>query len=274
MESESSTGSCWMCGERADSREHKIKKSDLVRRYGRQPFRKIGGVLHFINGTHQEVQGPTAKILTYDPVICSRCNNADSQPWDKAYQYFECWLFENARVTLQRQFILLEDVFGSTRYGAECPALYKYFAKAFGCRLAHAGEQVPRDIVELLRRDYFQTKLRLAFSVNKSVFAMRPEDRELYLGLGDLIRHDSLSLGEQARYYWHMQIGWLRIGFYYDEAVPPGCGAPWTSDSACLYLGEFEPVSLDEAIELARASGATGLADLEELRDRGGIKVE
>ena len=274
MEDAALSGICWMCGGSADSREHKFKKSDLVRRYGRQPYREIGGVSHVVEGTEREVQGPSAKILTYDPVICFRCNNTVSQPWDEAYRQFERWVFDNTQVVLKRRFILLEDVFGSDLFSAACPALYKYFAKAFGCHLAHVGEQVPQDIVELLQQDYFRTMLRLAFSVNKSAFIMQPEDRDQFLGIGGLNRLDSRSLGKQAKYVWHMQVGWLCIRFFYDDAVPAGLGAPWTSDSACLYLCEFEPITLDEAIETARTSGAPSLADLEALRDRGGIIVE
>jgi hypothetical protein len=31
-------GSCWWCGAPADSREHKLKRSDLVREYGTPPY--------------------------------------------------------------------------------------------------------------------------------------------------------------------------------------------------------------------------------------------
>jgi len=231
---------CWICGAPSNSREHKIKKSDLVRRYGSQPFRNVGGVLHFVDGEYRKVLGPRAKTLTYDPLICSDCNNAKSQPWDAAYEQFEKWVFENAEIILQRRFILLEDVFGNDSYSVSCPALYKYFVKAFGCRLSHTGFAVPADLVALLPQERFLTKLRLAFAVNKSLIAFAPEHRDIFLGIGDLIRIDSRSRGVMERYTWHMQIGWLRISFFYDVVVPCGLGAPWVSDCACLYLGEFK----------------------------------
>ena len=271
---DATTRPCWICGAPSDSREHKIKKSDLVRRYGCQPFRNIGGVLHFVDGESRKVPGPRAKTLTYDPLICSDCNNAKSQPWDNAYQIFERWLFENEKTLFQRRFILLEEVFGSDAFSNACPELYKYFVKAFGCRLSDAGFTVPQDLVLLLPQAHFLTKLRIAFAINKTVFALPEDHREIFLGIGDLIRIDSRTQGVMERYVWHMQIGWLRISFFYDTEVPCGIGAPWTSDSACLYLGEFETSSLDELIEGARRDGAPGLTDLESLRANGGIRIE
>ena len=265
---------CWICGAPSDSREHKIKKSDFVRRYGNQPFHNIGGMLHFVNGLSSNVQGPGSKMLTYEPVICSDCNNDRSQPWDRAYEQFEKWLFENSSTILQRRFILLEDLFGHEYFSSACPSLYKYFVKSFGCCLASAGFSVPSDLVELLKQDYFLTKLRLAFAINKSTFALLPEDRDNNLGIGELIRLDSRSEGVMERYYWHIQIGWLRIWFFYDTEVPCGLGAPWTSDCACLYLGEFETASLEELIECARKDNAPALAHLEAIRDQGGISIE
>lgn len=229
---------CWICGAPSNSREHKFKRSDLVRRYGNQSFRS-GGLLHFVDGKSRKVLGPRAKSLTYNPLICSECNNAMSQPWDYAYEQFEMWVFENSKTTLQRRFILLEEVFGSDTFSVACPALYKYFVKAFGCRLSDAGIPVPPDLVNLLPQEHFLTKLRITFAVNKTMFVLAATGhQDIFLGIGDLLCID--SQGVMTPSSWHMQIGWLRISFFYDTPVPCSLGAPWTSDSACLYLGEFE----------------------------------
>lgn len=266
---------CWICGAIADSREHRIKRSDLVRRYGRKSFQGLGGMLHVVAGEAYEVQGPSAKSLTYDPLICSDCNSTKSQPWDKAYEQFERWVFEHSKEILKRRFIMMEKVFGSDNFSVACPALYKYFVKAFGCRLVNSGMMVPDDLVGLLSKDQFRTKLRLTFAVNKTVFILEPNERENYLALGDLTRMDSRSMGIMERYLWHMQIGWLRVWFFYNTEVPCGIGAAWCSNSACIYLGEFETVSIDHLIEDARRrNDDSALARLEALRDQGGIKIE
>jgi len=235
-----------MCGAAADTREHRIKRSDLVSRFGDQPFKHVGGVLHFVREEVREVQGPNSKLLTYESMLCQACNNVKSQPWDLAYERFERWLFEHETLVLARRFILFDDVFGVDGVSTGCPALYKYFVKAFGCRLADAGMTVPPDLVALLPSDRPLTKLRLAFSVNKMSFAVDAETRRSYLGLGDLIRLDRRSAGIMQPYLWHMQIGWLRVWFFYDTDVPCGLGSIWTSDSACVYLGEFEVGEADD----------------------------
>lgn len=264
---------CWICGNPSDSREHKIKRTDFVRRYGNLPFIHIGGMLHFKGETSKNVPSSKSKILSYDPIICSTCNNQRSQPWDKAYEIFEKWVFQNSSSIFEQRFISLEQVYGQDQYSYSSPYLYKYFVKSFGCRLASINFLVPEDLVELLSQEYFVTKLRLCFAINKTTFAMRPEDRDNFLGIGDLIRVDSRSKGTMERYSWYINVGWLRIWFLYDLEIPCGLGAPWTSDSACLYLGEFESATLDELIENARKDNAPILSHLEEIKNNGGLKI-
>ncbi len=103
---------------------------------------------------------------------------------------------------------------------------------------------------------------------------MLPEDRVNFLGVGDLYRIDSKSQGIMERYSWFINVGWLRIWFFYMEEVPCGLGAAWTSDSACLYLGEFESATLDEIIEGAKRENAPALAHFENIRKNGGFKIE
>jgi len=183
-------------------------------------------------------------------------------------------LFENSSSIFQRRFIQLENVFEPEGYSSACPFLYKYFVKSFGCLLASANYIVPADLVELLGQTYFLTKLRLSFSINKTTFALLPEDRDNILGIGELTRMDSRSKGTMERYIWYLDVGWLRVWFFYDIEVPCGLGAPWTSDSGCIYLGEFETVSIDELIECARKEGVPALSHLERIKAQGGIVIE
>ena len=266
--------SCWICGAPSDSREHIFKKSDFVRRYGNLPFKHIGGMLHFKNGKSRNVPSAKSKIASYDPIICAGCNNSKSQPWDKAYELFEKWIFENSNIIFEKRFIPLELVYGEETFSYQCPNLYKYFVKAFGCRLASIDFSVPKDLVDLLFQEYFATGLRLSFSINRTTFTMLPEDRDNFIGVGDLFRVDSKSMGVMERYSWFINIGWLRIWFFYALEVPCNLGAAWTSDSACLYLGEFESASLDELIDGARRDNTPALEHLEEIKKNGGIKIE
>ncbi len=265
---------CWICGSISGSREHKIKRSDIVRAFGDGPFKNDGGLLHFVDGQPpRELQGPNSKLLKYEPVLCGECNSNRSQPWDKAYETFVNWVYKNERITLARRYIDLNEVFGEEVAVNSCLSLYKYFVKAFGCRLASADYTVPAHLVALLSKDSFQTKLRITFDVYKAVFAMAPEHRHM-LGLGGLVRMDSVSMGQMERYYFQLNIGWLVIGFHYDTENLVVVDAEWAPDSTRVDLGIIEGPTLDELIECARLEGAPALAELEALREAGGIKIE
>lgn len=77
-------GRCWWCEAEADSREHKWKRSDIVRIYGPGPY---GGELLWGNehGQSRILQGSRSSELKYKATLCQRCNNARSQPLDRAY---------------------------------------------------------------------------------------------------------------------------------------------------------------------------------------------
>jgi len=232
-------------------------------------------MLHFKAGNNgRNVPSANSKIIKYKPIICSKCNNALSQPWDKAYEIFEKWIFENSKIIFKNRFIPLELVYGTDGFSYQCPNLYKYFVKAFGCRLASSGIPVPKDLVKLLTKEYFVTNLRLCFAINESTFAMKPEDRDNFLGVGDITRIDSKSKGAMNRYSWYINLGWLRVWFFYDYNVPCGLGSPWTSDSDCLYLGVFQSASLDELIKIARKDNTPILDRLEQIKKNGGFKIE
>jgi hypothetical protein len=77
---------CWICKKnKADSGEHKTKRSDLLAVLGKvsqkQPF--------FYSDTkkkNQVVGSLDAKILKSPVRICAHCNNARTQPHDRAWE--------------------------------------------------------------------------------------------------------------------------------------------------------------------------------------------
>lgn len=230
-------------------------------------------MIHFKEGVSNRIQSSRSDSLKYPKIICSKCNNERSQPWDKAYEQFEKYIFVNQQSIFKKLFIDLTDTFSEDGLLYGRPNLYKYFVKAFGCRLTHAGFPVPLDLVSLLFQEYFETKIRLCFSINKTMFAMHPQDRNNFLGVGDLIRLDSKSRGTMERFQWYINIGWLRVWLFYDVEIPPKVGASWTSDGACLYLGEFESATLDELIEENKGSSEQFMDHLLELKKTGGIQI-
>ncbi len=164
-------GYCWMCGAPADSSEHRFKKSDLVRAHGRGPYKKSSALSHIRAGKEVLVQGPNSKSLKYSPNLCQHCNSTKTQPFDRAYERFIGWVFENETVVLHRRLVNFEEIYGNGWEDAQLN-LYKYFAKSFGCRLVDAGAPVPDDVIGLFALNRLQTHLRLSMAVNEDVLLM------------------------------------------------------------------------------------------------------
>ncbi|MCI5165039.1 MAG: hypothetical protein D3903_02850 [Candidatus Electrothrix sp. GM3_4] len=214
-------------------------------------------MLHSKNGRPRPVQGPKSNILSYHPVICSHCNNNRSQPWDNAYKFFERWVFDNSDLIYAKRFAPLELVYGEDAWWCQSLNLFKYFVKAFGCRLASAETSVPDDLVDLLDKEYFLTNLRICFSINRVSYTF-PEYFESALGIGNLYQINSRSQGTMERYTWCINISWLRIWFFYAHEIPSCVGASWVADSSCLYFGEFDAPSLEEHDQLVKDAEQNG----------------
>lgn len=77
---------CWICGKPADSAEHRIKKSDLVALYGSGPYKGADALMLIRGEKETPIQGPNSKHVKYEKIICCKCNNEFTQPFDLAYE--------------------------------------------------------------------------------------------------------------------------------------------------------------------------------------------
>src|SRR5438045_3557865 len=104
--------SCWICRVgTADSREHKFKAADLRRFFGRGQWSSSNLPVHGTGEETEPVRGPAARSLTFEPVICTTCNNRVSQPWDRAYDEFVAWYVANKETLLRSRRIDFADVY-------------------------------------------------------------------------------------------------------------------------------------------------------------------
>lgn len=228
---------CWICGAAADSREHKFKKSDLVRAYGPGPYRGTSEIALFQRGNRTEIPGPGSRRAQYSPSVCRECNTTWTQPFDRAYDIFLNCLWANEPLVLRRRYVDWRDVYGDDFESGQ-RNLYKYFAKAFGCRLVDAGASVPRDVVTLLAKRKFRTALRLTLAISEEILSIPDFKPREFIGKGDLIawaRRKSPS--KPYGYTWHEQIGWLLIYYWYAMAPDGGLGSTWIADTRFVYLG-------------------------------------
>lgn len=160
---------CWICGCQANSREHVIKKSDIVRAYGRKLMNKA---VHVKNNVQHLLQSPNSTYIKYDASLCHNCNTTVTQPFDRAYDRFIDYIHNNEDDILRKRFIDFYDVYGNS-FELGQRNLYNYFAKSFGCRVYAVNHKVPEDVVELIGKTYFETGLRVNFCVSEDVLLVR-----------------------------------------------------------------------------------------------------
>lgn len=139
-------GTCWWCGGIADSREHKFKRSDLERMGSANSGLMWGG-----EGRHpSRIRSITkSNAVRFGRILCANCNNARSQRFDRAYQQYSDYVYENLRVLWRRTFLSMPEIFGSD-WPAQQLDLARYFGKFLGCYLADEGFPPPRYLVPFL----------------------------------------------------------------------------------------------------------------------------
>lgn len=163
-------GRCWWCGDEADSREHKWKKSELSAIYGPAGSEKYP-LIWVEDGSHTKIiQGPDSAILKFEKSLCQNCNNSRSQPFDRAYDHWVGYLEANYDQIIESGLVDLRDIVDQADYEEFKLNLAKYFAKHIGCRLADGSAgKVPDSLIafingETKESDFAWTELCLSRS--------------------------------------------------------------------------------------------------------------
>lgn len=129
---------CWICTNPANSREHLVKKSDLKMRFGdvsqKHPI--------FLNKDKRRrpIGSLNAASLKHEIPICEYCNTARTQPYDKAWEEFSRYVFENHKRLAQLGKIRCNKVF-SHDTSRRMLAVYLYALKSFGMFLVAAEKE-------------------------------------------------------------------------------------------------------------------------------------
>ena len=127
-------GLCWWCGAAADSREHKYKRSDLVREHGKAPYDGPATLVR-VGDRRAEMRSSKSAPLTFEASLCAPCNNRRSQPCDMAYDAFIEWLWANEEQVLEDRGFRWSAIFG-TDWRPAALNVFRYFVKHIGCRVA------------------------------------------------------------------------------------------------------------------------------------------
>jgi hypothetical protein len=244
---------CWICGAVADSAEHRIKKTDLVRVFGRGPYKAPFAPVRERQGILTPIQGPGSAVVKYAPSLCHRCNTTGTQAYDKAYDSFIVWLFANEEAVLHKRIIDFKEVYGNNFEDSQRD-LFKYFVKSFGCRLISARQSVPSDLVALLALEIFYTALKITFCVNEDFMLLPVSTRSSYIGKGDLTGFVASEAPSVLQgYAWDENISWFTVCYWYGVQPEGGTGSTWVADTQHVYLGSLSPLSPEQRADVIKA---------------------
>ncbi|GAA3646754.1 hypothetical protein [Microbacterium marinilacus] len=138
------TGRCWWCGGIADSREHKHKRSALRR------MQDGGGMYLGVDGqAPYRVRGPNSPAVKFKKILCRKCNNVRSQPFDAAYDEYWKYVQTNSPMLNRATVVDWTAVYGD-QWAEKTRALGRYAIKNFGCWMAESGFRPPEAFVTFL----------------------------------------------------------------------------------------------------------------------------
>lgn len=140
----SQEGACWWCGGSDMSREHKHKKSQLKRYW-------VPGGLDLVRPDERihRIQGPDSQVVKFKKVLCKKCNNARSKPFDEACDEFSDYLDANVARMNRALSIDWQAVFGRS-WVDKSRSLGGYYVKNFGCWMADGGFKPPQVFASFL----------------------------------------------------------------------------------------------------------------------------
>jgi hypothetical protein len=132
---------CWICGSKAQTGEHVIKASDMRSIFGHirqsQPVYR-----HSASRRNVPAKGINTKILKSGALLCARCNNQRTQPYDRAWETLSLYVRSRPQIRC-RDRIKLGKVFPGAVHRSMLN-VHLFFVKLFGCLVVE--NSVPIDI--------------------------------------------------------------------------------------------------------------------------------
>jgi len=131
---------CWICGQTANSGEHRVKASDL-----RHLFSRVSqSTPIFIKDHHgkpKSIGSLKSDQLKWKSKLCHTCNTALTQPYDLAWETLADYL-RTAPIGANTRKIRLDKVFpGSTQSSMLC--VHLFFVKILGCLIVEHQVPIP-----------------------------------------------------------------------------------------------------------------------------------
>ena len=197
--------SCWICGSSENlTGEHIFKHSDAKLLVGKI---SQSDPAFFNSSKHENLKVGSFKgnIFKFKKIMCAKCNNSTTQPYDMAWETASDWFFNNGKN------IKAGDKF---RWSAIFPYRTKFnmvdvqlfFTKLMGCCLEEAG----------LKFDKMEfSKSLLERKINPSIFLKINVSENPSVGVSDLVVQKCLAGAETEEAAWSYQIGKIHIHVFY-----------------------------------------------------------
>jgi hypothetical protein len=198
---------CWICGESADSGEHRIKASDLRHYFGEiSPRSPV--FLHSDTHRNIPIHSSRSDKLKTSKVLCRRCNDTRTAAYDNAWDILRHELTQKWGVLKKTRRFKLQSAFPSA-VSRQSINFHLFFVKLFGCRIA--DEKLPIELSEFSRSimdDRPHPNVYLSFN-------MRNIPLGVYLGVSEVHAKEYAGVCEAATWYYSfgeldVQVSWFR----------------------------------------------------------------
>ena len=136
---------CWWCGAVADSREHRVKASQLRKMFKTADHLVLSGA---VGSRGTRINGVGSKAVLFPKVLCATCNNASSKPFDEAYDHFVQKVQDDPEYFRARSEFNMSEIFPNDPDGGV--KLARYYVKNISCRIAEAGFAVPQQLIDFM----------------------------------------------------------------------------------------------------------------------------
>lgn len=215
---------CWWCGNDANSREHRFKKTDLEREFGKGSYIK-GDVVktkgNFDIKGGLPIQSANSIYLKYSNNLCQKCNNTKSQPFDRAYDIFIKYLLENELIIFETHFVNLRKVYGDN-WKLRYRELICYFIKNVSSRLADINIRIDDNIINFLNGLTNLNSLNIILQIRTDMvefykFIYKKNEQYSYLNASGIYGNQSKSLGTYYSLKGIIQYNWFQIFYIYDD---------------------------------------------------------
>lgn len=199
---------CWICGAPADSAEHMVKASDFRSVFGRVNHH-APVYRHSLGDVNRPVRGVDVAPIKFRPSLCQECNNARTQPHDRAWEAFLAHFRAIRPRPRAGDAVRMARVYpNSLRESTE--ALHLYFLKQLGCHSVQNAVPLPvTQFAACILSGNPHPCVRLIF------VSVAPASNKYRIQVGDI---RTLNRGGRAvSAVWHYRVETLGVFVSYTE---------------------------------------------------------